>query len=189
MARTDASRAAQVGLPGLPQAAGARRDSPVPTRTGSPAAAAVPHTDPGQVPAARPAPPPSAPAPSRTEPTRAGCSAGSPGWCTAAAGTARGLPRDPRPRRPEDRRCPPRHCPPAKGSCSPLAPAAAAAAVEGPPSPGRLHRRPRARPLCVGPRPGRGARGRQLGKGPGRGTPRGRPGGGRLGAGRGGDGC
>lgn len=34
---------------------------------------------PQRVPAVRPAPPPSAPAPSRTEPTRAGCSAGSPG--------------------------------------------------------------------------------------------------------------
>lgn len=53
------------------------RGIPAPPPTGNPAAAAVPYTDPSEVPAVRPAPPPSAPAPSRTEPTRAGCSAGS----------------------------------------------------------------------------------------------------------------
>lgn len=58
----------------------------------------------------------------------------------------------------------PLHSPLAKGSCSPQVPAAA---LEGPPSPGLHHRLRRARPLCVGPRPGRRARSRRLGKGRG----------------------
>lgn len=111
-----------------------------------------PAAEPGEVPAVRPAPPPSAPAPSRTEPTRAGCSAVSPGSCTAAAGTARGLPGAPPPRRPRDPLRPALRSLPAEGSGCPRVPAAAG---EGPPSPGRRRLRP-ARPLCVGG-PGRGA--------------------------------
>ena len=74
-----------------------------------------------------------------------------------------------------------------KGSCSPQVPAAA---VEGLPSRGRHHHRlRRARPLCVGPQPGRRARRRPLGEGPERVAPRWRRGGGRLGEGRGGGCC
>jgi hypothetical protein len=140
----------------------------------------------GDVPAARPAPPPSAPAPSRSEPTRAGCSVGSPGSCTVAAGTAPGLPGAPPPRRPEDPRRPALRSLPAAGSGSPRVPAAAG---EGLPSPGRRRRLRPARPLCVGPRPGRSARRRQLRGGPGRWPRADRRAGGRPGDGRGGGRC
>lgn len=177
-----ASRSLSGRFPSAPQGAGPNPGPTPGARAPVPQPALGP---PGQVPAVRPAPPPSAPAPSRTEPTRAGCSAGSPGWCTAAAGTARGLAGAPPPRRPPDPHRPALRFP-AEGSESPRVPAAAG---EGPPSPGHRHRRRRrlrpARPLCAGPRPGRRARRRQLRGGSGTVAPRRRQGGGRPGEGRG----
>lgn len=122
---------------------------------------------PGPVPAARPVPPPSAPAPSRSEPTRAGCSAGSPGWCSAAAGTARRgppPPAHPGPRGPaaaaalRRRLRPPRSSRPAAGSRYPRSAAGAAAASARPPS-RRLLRLRGARPLSAGSPPSRPAAG------------------------------
>lgn len=120
------------------------------------------------VPAVRPAPPPSAPSPSRSVPIRAGCSVGSPGWCSAGAGTARQGPPPPDhsgPRGPGAAALhllqlqPPRSPHSTAGSSS-HPPAGAAAAVSGRPPSHRLLRLRGARPLSAGsppPRPAVGA--------------------------------